>query len=213
MPNPNDAVRDQILRHLHTVHRSARGPKSVSLGIRDLQKALRAGGFKQQQVNSNLDYLIQKGWVVQVVEPRSFRTARGTTQSSQKITYKISDIGIDRLETASSYQRDVAFSHINVTNIAGVTVVGSGNIVSMAHTDLGNLLSGLERAVGESAELEEEQRLNALADLSTIQSQLSKPQPDVGIIRRAWSAAEKTVTAANLVELMTRVGVMISALS
>ena len=212
MANPNDEVRDLILRQLYAVHRKARGPKSVSIGIRDLQKSLKARGIKQQQVNSNLDYLIQKGWAVQVVEERSFTTPRGTRQSSQKISYKISDIGIDRLEAASSYRRDESYSRINVTNIAGVTVVGSGNVVNTAHTDLAGILSELERAVGESESIDEEGRLNALADLSTIQSQLSKPKPDVSIVRSAWSAIETTITASDLVELMGRAAAFIANL-
>lgn len=212
MANPNDQIRDKILRQLYAVHREARGPKSVSIGIRDLQKALRPRGIKQQQVNSNLDYLIQKGWAVQVVEERSFMTRRGTRQNSQKISYKISDVGIDRLEAASSYRRDDLYSRINVTNIAGVTVVGSGNVVNSAHTDLAAVLSELESMVGESDDLEEEERLNALADLSTIQSQLSKPKPALSIVRSAWSAIEKTVTASDFVDLVTKTGVLISNL-
>lgn len=212
MANPNDGVRDLILRQLYGVHQRARGPKSVSIGIRDLQKALKSSGVKQQQVNSNLDYLIQKGWAVRVVEERSFTTPRGTRQSSQKVSYKISDVGIDRLEAASSYQRDDSYSRINITNVTGVTVVGSGNVVNTAHTDLAGVLSELERAVGASDSLEDEGRLNALADLSTIQSQLSKPKPDVGIVRSAWSTVEATVTASDLVGLVARAAAFIANL-
>ena len=81
MANPNDVVRDAILRHLYLVHSKARSPKTAGLMIRELTQALKPKGFKQQEVASNLDYLVQKGWVREVVENRSFTTPRGTTAS------------------------------------------------------------------------------------------------------------------------------------
>lgn len=104
MANPNDEIRDKILRHLYEVHRRARGPRGVGIGIRDLQTALRAQGVKQADLVANLDYLVQKGWVRETVEQRTFRTKGGTTQVSERRTYKISDIGIDKLEGASFYR-------------------------------------------------------------------------------------------------------------
>lgn len=85
--NPNDVIRDSILRYLYDVHGAAKSPKSAATGIRDLQKAMKeAHGYKQQEVASNLDYLIQKGWAVTVVEDRSFQTPRGTTQQAERVT-------------------------------------------------------------------------------------------------------------------------------
>src|SRR5437667_8024900 len=105
MANPNDAIRDAILRHLHGVHKKARSPKSAGLLVSELSRALKTKGYKQQEVASNLDYLVQKGWVREIVEHRSFTTKAGTTQSAERRTYKVSDSGIDRLEAASMYQR------------------------------------------------------------------------------------------------------------
>ena len=78
MSNPNDAVRDSILRYLHSVHVKARSPKTAGLGIRKLAQALKPRGFKLQEVASNLDYLVQKGWVRETVQQRTFTTLRGT---------------------------------------------------------------------------------------------------------------------------------------
>jgi len=55
-------------------------------------------GYSQSEVISNLDYLVQKGWLTRIEERRTFTTPKGTVQPEPKITYKISDIGIDRLE-------------------------------------------------------------------------------------------------------------------
>src|SRR5271165_4713598 len=104
MANPNDAIRDFVLRHLYATHQKARSPRTAGLLISDLTKALKPLGYKQQVVASNLDYLVQKGWVREVVDQRSFTTPRGTPQSAERRTYKISDSGIDRLESASMYK-------------------------------------------------------------------------------------------------------------
>ena len=74
MANPNDAVRDAVLRHLHETHKKARSPKTAGLMISELTKGLKPKGYKQQEIASNLDYLVQKGWVREVVEQRSFTT-------------------------------------------------------------------------------------------------------------------------------------------
>src|SRR5690242_18277969 len=105
MANPNDVVRDEVLRHLYSVHKKARSPKTSGLKITELARALKPRGFKLQDVASNLDYLVQKGWVREVIETRTFTTPKGTTQQAEKRSYKISDVGIDHLEEASLYER------------------------------------------------------------------------------------------------------------
>ena len=212
MANPNDIIRDSILRHLYELHRKARGISSVGTGIRDLWSAMKELGYKQADVNSNLDYLLQKGWAREVIHKRTFNTPRGTAQETETKTYKISDIGIDRLEGASTFHREASFSKINVTNISGVTVIGDGNVVNTQYTDLSRMLSDLEKAVAETAKLENEQKLNVLADISTIQSQLSKPKPNTSLIKTIWQGIEGTVTASGFAELVYKIAEFISHL-
>jgi hypothetical protein len=132
----NDEVRDRILRHLYETHSTDRGRGGGAQTTRELQQALRPLGLKQQDVGHNLDYLVQKGWVREVVHERTFTTPRGTTQSPERITYKISDAGIDRIEAASTYQGGPAGGGINITNIHGVTIVGNDNVVNTSFTEL-----------------------------------------------------------------------------
>lgn len=62
MANPNDLIRDAILRELREVYVSARSVRATAIGIKDLQRRLREKhGYKQQEVAANLTYLIQKG--------------------------------------------------------------------------------------------------------------------------------------------------------
>lgn len=210
--NENDRVRDLILRHLYEVHKKAKGMKGVAIGIRDLQSAMKKVGVKQADVNANLDYLIQKGWAKDVVSKRSFTTKRGTTQDSEQVTYKISDVGIDRLEAASTYRREESFSRINVTTVNGVTVIGSGNIVNTGYQDLSKVLSEIEQGLTTATGITEEDRLNALADVSTIQSQLAKPTPNTSVIKQVWAGVEKIVTAAGFTELVMKAGAFIAAM-
>ncbi len=183
--NENDVIRDAVLRHLCLIDQRAKSPRSAGLKITDLNKAMKTLGYKQQQVAHNLDYLIQKGWAREETEIRSFTTPRGTTQPSEKHTYKISDVGIDRLESASVYERPLTAAGINITTIRGVTVVGDGNVVNTDYTELSTVFSDIRAAILESPTIAEADKLNALADIDALRSQLQKPQPDRHVIRRS----------------------------
>lgn len=139
-------------------------------------------------------------------------TPSGMTQQSEVRTYKISDVGIDKLEGASAYRRKEHFARINITNIKGVTIIGDGNVVNTDFTDLSRALADLERAVSESSELSDEQKLDAIADIGSLQSQLSKPAPNRQIIDVLWDGIQKAVTAAGFIELMRGIGTLISSL-
>jgi hypothetical protein len=200
-PGP-DEIRDAILRHLYDVHRRAKSPRSASIGIQDLQRALKAKyGYKQQDVASDLDYLIQKGWAVEVVQERTFQTPGGTTRRAEKITYKISDLGIDHLQGASMYERPDLRPYVNITNVRGVTVVGDGNVVNAGFTDLSRVLKDLRTAVLASMSLNDPTKLNVAADIDTIQTQLQKPEPDRSIMRKAWEGIKAVVTVGELADL------------
>lgn len=214
MTNPNDVIRDAILRYLYKVHKNARSPKSAGQGIKDLTKGIKQehGKIKQQEIASNLDYLIQKGWVREVIETRTFTTPKGTTQNSEKRTYKISDTGIDKLEAASTYQRSPDGSKINITNIHGVTVVGDGNVVNTKFTDLHKELNEFRQAVLGDETIPNEEKLEITSDIDTLQSQLQKPNPDKTILQTIWSGIEKSSALNNLLEFTRKIGQMVDSI-
>lgn len=205
-------TRDKILRHLYAVHGKAKGPKGVAIGIRDLHNAMKNQGVRQADVVSNLDYLVQKGWVKQEVERRAFTTKRGNVQYAESKKYKISDIGIDKLEGGSIYHREESLSRINITNVQGVTVVGTGNIVNTEMLDLSRTLSELEKDVLSSQSLSNEEKLNTVADLETMQAQVSKPNPNRSVLRNIWSGIERVLQAAEFADLVIKVSSMIALL-
>ena len=203
--NADDLIRDAILRHLFTVHRSAKSPSKAAVGIRDLHSALKASrGYKQQEVGSNLDYLVQKGWVTEVRIARAFTTNRGTTQNSEQIKYKISDVGLDKLQQASLFQNVPMHSGINITNIHGVTVVGDGNVVNTHFTDLSRVLNEFKAEVQANTTLNDEQKLAVVADIDTLQAQLQKPEPNKSVIGTVWGGIEKAGKIAGLLTMIEK---------
>jgi hypothetical protein len=211
-PRSNDEVRDLILRHLYDSHRTTRGRSGGALTISELQKAMRPLGLKQQDVGHNLDYLVQKGWVREVVKERAFTTARGTRQSAERVTFKISEVGIDRIEAASTYQRPPTTSGVNITNIHGVTIVGDGNVVNTSFTELSKTLADARQVVLSSSTIPEPTKLDIVADIDTLQGQLQKPMPRREVVSQVWEGLQKLLTVAGLVELATKIGDLIRPL-
>src|SRR5438477_2070774 len=125
--NPNDDRRDKILRFLYDRHHTAKGITAIPIGIQDLRREMKTRhGMKQAEVASNLDYLIQVGWVRPEVKSRSFVTAGGMVLPREQTKYKISELGINHLESGSLFKKQRAESQVSLTNVLGITVVGDG---------------------------------------------------------------------------------------
>ncbi len=204
MGNPNDHVRDHILRTLYDFHRKSRSPKSAARGIREIQGKLREVGHKAQQVSHNIDYLLQKGWVIEVIIDRTFKTKEGTVRSAEQTKYKISDVGMDLLETASTFKRSSLPSTVNITNIQGVTVIGEGNVVNTNFTDVSRVLDELKSSFTTSDQLDDSSRLEAVADIESLQSQLQKPRPNLAVVRTLWKALEKAAVTSGAIGVYER---------
>ena len=209
----NDEIRDILLRFLYDRHKNARGMSSISIGIQDFQSELKNHNIKKQAINSNLDYLVQKGWVCESIKKSQFTTKTGFQKTNDKVTYKISALGIDKLEGASLYSDNVRSSQINITNINGVTIVGDGNVVNKEMIELSTLLSELKRSVLMTTTLESSEKLSVTSDIGSIQSQLSKQKPLTNVIQSIWSGIEKIVIMADFSNLIAKIGVLISSLS
>lgn len=205
MKNPNDIIREKILHHLYELHQRARSLKSAATNISNLKKAMKQKGISQQDVIANLDYLMQKGWVKPVIEQKTFTTKSGISVPSTSTRYKITDVGIDKIEGESTFQRQDKYAGINITNIQGVTVVGDENIVNTEYSDLYQALNELENSVSSSDKLSDEDKLNITADVEGLKNQLSKPKPDKMIVSRLWSGIEKTAKVAGLIQALAQI--------
>jgi len=211
--NPDDEKRDKILRFLYQRHKTTRGIKKIPIGIRDLQSEMKQQHeMSQAEVSSNLDYLIQAGWVKEVVKERAFTTKAGMQVSSEQCKYKISDVGINHLEAGTAFKKPQTASQVNITNIKGVTILGDGNIVNAQFTDLFRAIEELGHAIADSRSLTDEQKLDAAADLSTIHAQIAKMTPDCTIISAAWKSLKALATLGGAVGAAERVSHLISSL-
>lgn len=197
---PEDECRDQVLRVLHGHLRKARGMRQSGMLQRDLQTSLRDLGFKMQQVVRNLSYLVEKGWVTELRDQRRIRTKSGMEVENERRTYRISDAGIDRIEGASVYQQNPAkYGGINISQISGVVVLGDGNYVNQKYSDLARSIDGLAKAVEASEELDDNEKLEASANLTCIRAQLVKAEPDRTFIQRLWSGLEHIATVSDCI--------------
>jgi len=205
----NDEARELILRFLYEHHEKARGVSKQEIGLRDLQSAMKNDlGMSQQEVASNLDYLVDKSWVRKIITSRTFTTG-GTTRSAERITYKISADGIDRIEGESEFRRVDPYAGIRIENVGGVTVVGDGNVVRTQFAAVAEQLGELRRAVNVS-DLADEDKLAVTTEIQTIELQLRRTNPDPGIIRRSWDAIKATATVGTLADLVTRAGIALA---
>ena len=211
--NADDAIRDQLLRYLYERHKTSKSIAKLPVGIRNLQSEMKSRhGLKQQQISSNLDYLVQVGWVREVVRERNFTTSSGMEVSQEQVKYKISDVGINHLEAGTIFKRPEGFSNINVTNVKGVTIIGNGNVVNTQFTDLDRALDELDKSIAKSTEMTDAQKLDAGGDLSTIRSQIAKQNPNKPVIEAAWESLKGLATIASLTGAAHKVGVLIAGL-
>lgn len=125
MSKGSDTCRKAILKVLYDVHKNARSRKSNRAPVSELKEELKKLGFREQDIVSELDYLIDAGWVKVEKDEYEFTTPKGFTRKQVKEYYKISDAGINYFEGPSEFQRiEKSISGIKVKNIQGITIIG-----------------------------------------------------------------------------------------
>jgi hypothetical protein len=214
MSQKSDTARKAILRFLYEVHEKARSRKSNRVPMSELKQELKKLGFKEQDIVSELDYLIEAGWVKVETEEYEFTTPKGFRRKQVKEYYKISDAGINYFEGPSEFQRvEKSISGIKVTNIQGVTVIGDSNlVVNTQYLDLFRRLSALSEVVRTSDQLTDEEKLNYIKDMDTIKDQLAKSLPDKNIIRLVWEKLKPLATVSGIVTFFKYVAEVIGGL-
>ena len=169
---------------------STRGKKGSSVKISDVKRELKAiHGLTQQQVQGNLTYLISQGWVKEDVVEKSYTAPSGTVIPSTTHFYTITAPGIDKIEGPGEFTMP-KFHGIKIEATGqNIITLGDGNQVNAKFGELGQSLSELRNAVTNS-EVQESKKLELVADIDTIQSQLAKPEPNRTIIRAAWEVVK-----------------------
>jgi len=206
-----DEIRESILEFLFSIHQKARGIKSTALTISKIKTALKQKGLREREIVSNLDYLVQTEWVHEERETYPI-TSGGRQITAQRVTYKISEKGIDHFEGPSKFQRPHRVTGINVTNIQGVTVIGNDNFVYNQYSDLYRSLNLLDEEIRRSDHFSDEEKLNYRAEIDTIKSQLAKPKPNRGILKSAWEGLKALATISGVAQLFLRIKTLIEPL-
>ncbi len=182
-----------MLRYFYDRNRNAtstRGKKGSSVKISDVKRELKAShGLTQQEVQSNLTYLISQGWVKEDVIEKSYTAPGGTVIPSTTHFYTITAPGIDKIEGPGEFTMP-KFHDIKIEATGqNIITLGDGNQINAKFGELGQSLSELRTAITGS-EVQESTKLELVADIDTIQSQLAKPEPNRTIIKAAWEVVK-----------------------
>jgi hypothetical protein len=185
------------------------GKKGSAVKISDVKAELKAQhGLTQQEVQSNLTYLISQGWVEEKQVEKQVRARGGTVIPSVTRYYQISAAGIDKIEGPSEFTMP-KFHGINIQATGqNIITLGDGNQVNAKFQDLAQGLLDLREAITKSDALEAD-KMSLVADIDTIQSQLAKPQPNRSIIGAAWKAVEGAAAISGCAEMVAKVAHLI----
>jgi len=215
--NPNDEIRARILRYFYEPNASATsrfGKKGSAVKISDVKRELKAGhGMTQQEVMSNLTYLIDRDWIKTVDQTKTVSTRGGTTIPSVVTYYEITAQGIEKIEGPSQFEPPDRYPGINIhATGSSVITLGDGNYVNVHHQRLFESLSELKDAISQSDQLSESEKLDVAVDIETVKDQLAKATPDSGILTRLWPRIEKAANVAGLASLTLEIGGLIQQL-
>ena len=214
--NPNDIYRHQILQYFYgrnSVATSHHGKKGSAVKISDAKRELKQRfGLNQQQVISNLTYLIDQGWIKTFEVEKTVRV-RGGTVPSTVVWYEITAAGIDKIEGESEFQPREKYAGINITATGeNVITLGDGNVVNVQYKQLHQELDALKNAIATAPELNEKEKLDLAVDIETIKEQLAKATPNKTIVSHLWSGIEKAAVTSGLIDFVTKLKSLIAGL-
>lgn len=212
-PRTHNEIRALMLHYFYDRNNnatSAKGKKWSAVKISDVKAELKAQhALSQQEVQSNLTYLISQGWVEEEVIKKEFPGKRGTLMPSTTSFFRITAAGIDKIEGPGEFTMD-KFHGIRIEATGqNIITVGDGNQVDAKYGNIGEALSQLRKAVTDSS-ITEADKLTYVADIDTIQSQLAKPSPNRRIISAAWEGVKGAATINECAALVMTIGTLLA---
>lgn len=208
-----DEIRKAILEFLDDVMQKAHNENMARVTDVMIQRPLRDKGYQSNEVNQELMYLVEIGYVKKKIESS---TGFGTSKLTFKTTYYyISSKGRDFLHGSSKqFKTSSVFGGININNIQGAVAIGENSIavVHKPHLILYNALGELKEAVLDSKNLQDEDKREYVADIETIRNQVAKKIPNKAIISAAWKALGGLVAVEGLIQFVERVRPLIESL-
>lgn len=216
MMNPNDEIRRQILRYFYDRNSAATsrfGKKGSAITISVVKKDLKdRHGLKPTQVISNLNYLIDRGWVNSFAVEKTVKV-RGGTIPSTVTWYEVASPGIDRIEGGSDFERKERYAGINITATgSNIVTLGDGNLVNAQFSELHTELTELKTAIAQSETLTDTEKLDLAVDIESIKDQLAKEEPNKSIVKTLWAGIKTAATAGGFIGAVERVRSLIESL-
>lgn len=189
------------------------GKKGSAIKISDARRELKDQyDLKQQQVMSNLTYLIDNGWVKTVDIEKTIMVKGGTIPQTTTF-YEIAAKGIDKIEGGSQFEPKERYSGINITATGNnVITLGDGNVVNAEYADLHSALEELKEAITSSNKLPDTEKLDLAVDVESIKDQLAKSEPNKNIIGQLWGGLEKITVISGVAEAYNKVAPYIQGL-
>lgn len=195
-------IRTIVHTYFYTRYRNGRGERGkngVSAKISVIRAELKSSaGLSQSEIARALTYLIDQGWVKKEEEHKTFETPRGTNVPSVVPYYRITAVGVDKIEGKSEFTMS-RFHGINIeASGQNIITIGDQNQVDVRFKDIANGLLDLKKSVRDATDLHDSDKITLVADLETIESQLAKREPNKSVIREIWKGIEKLVTGTTL---------------
>jgi hypothetical protein len=214
VPTSNQ-IRALMLRYFYQRNKaatSATGKRGSAVKIRDVKAELKSQhGLTQQQVQSNLTYLLSQGWIEEKLVEKQFTAKGGTVMPAVTTYYQITASGIDKIEGPGEFTMPKYHGiRIEATG-QNIITLGDGNQVNAQFGDLGHGLEELRKAIIDSSEREDE-KIAFASDIDTIQSQLGKPTPNRGIVTAAWESVKAAAAIQGCATLVHHVAALIAPL-
>jgi len=212
----NNEIRTIMLQYFYDRNKtatSARGKKGYAIKISDVRKELKARhGLSQQEVMSNLNYLLSQGWIEEDTVEKSVPLPTGTVIPQSTSFYKITAAGIDKIEGPGEFTIE-KFKGIKIEATGqNIITVGDGNQVNVKYRDAAGALVELKQALLQSTSITAEQKLDIVADIDSIQSQLAKANPNHSVIKGAWEAVKGFDTVVGVAEKVGKVAALLAPL-
>jgi len=209
----NTQIRGIMLQYFYDRNNnatSARGKKGAAVKISDLKRDLKGSkALAQQQVQSNLTYLLSQGWVEEVTVEKTFTAPGGTVIPSSTSYYRITAAGIDKIEGPGEYTMP-KFHGIKIEATGqNIITLGDGNQINAKFGELGQSLAELRDVITKS-DAPDTQKMNLVSDIDTIQSQLAKPEPNPNIVKAAWETVKGAAAINGCVGLVEKVAGLIA---
>ncbi|MEP0848081.1 MAG: hypothetical protein HRF50_14825 [Phycisphaerae bacterium] len=194
----NDQIRRAMLQYFYNRNKNATsimGKRGSAVRISDVKAELKEQhALTQQEVQSNLTYLLSQGWVEEKEIKKEVRAKGGTLIPSVTKFYQITAAGIDKIEGPGEFTRD-PFHGIRIEATGqNIITVGDGNHVNAVYKDVSEALSGLADQVRACGALKEAEKLSYVADIQSIQTQLAKPEPNRSVLRTLWDGLKQLAT-------------------